>query len=76
LGTKHVFFKKNIFISNFFRNGQLGNGIVGGTYNIPTEVLLNYPIIDIECGAKHACAVINDTSTAYCWGLNEFKFFF
>lgn len=37
----------------------------------PFPVALGFPVVDIDAGPNHTCAVVS-AGDAYCWGLNQF----
>jgi alpha-tubulin suppressor-like RCC1 family protein len=51
-------------------NGQLGNGLVLGTFSSPVTVGSVSDSIAISTGYRHSCAVLGD-GEARCWGLND-----
>jgi alpha-tubulin suppressor-like RCC1 family protein len=51
--------------------GQLGNGIVGGTSDTPVTVSGAPPFVAISAGGLYTCG-LTAQSTVYCWGSNQF----
>ncbi len=53
-------------------NGQIGDGTIGGSRNVPTVVTTDGTtpltgVIDVQAGTAHACALLADR-TVRCWG--------
>jgi alpha-tubulin suppressor-like RCC1 family protein len=52
--------------------GQLGDGVIGGTSNVPVQVAgltgMEDEIAKIDCGAASSC-VLTTSGDVYCWGI-------
>jgi len=47
--------------------GQLGNGVIGGSTNTPIKVIGGYKFVSIAAGQGNTCAATSDRAV-YCWG--------
>lgn len=52
-------------------NGQLGNGAIGSSGNVPVSLSVQESWADITTGRLTTCGV-NTDGDAFCWGLNQF----
>lgn len=51
--------------------GQVGNGITGGQYDAPVDVLgLEQGVTALSAGSNHTCAV-TESGSVWCWGSND-----
>ena len=48
--------------------GQLGDGTLVGRTTPGRVLSLGGPVVQIVAGARFACAILNGTGTAQCWG--------